>query len=145
MDLKPKLGLDNLTFGMSKKEVYEVLGMPDRKRISDDDDDQQLLEYNDQKLRLTIYKNEDNRLGYLQTSNPKLEFNGHAIINSKIDFVKDKIFGDIISDWEIEDYDFFATHSNDDYWITLNVEFGIVINIEIGVPFNDDNDYDWPN
>lgn len=145
MKLSPKIGIDNLKFGMSQKDIYEILGMPDRKRIDQDDSEQLFLEFNKQRLRLTIYRNENNRLGYLQTSNPNLEFNNHKVINSKIEFVKKEVFDELIKDWEIEDYDFFSTHSNDDYWITLNVEYGVVISVEIGVTFKNEEDYDWPN
>ena len=145
MKLKPKIGIDDLKFGMLQKEVYEVLGMPDKKLVDEEDPEQVFMEFHDQQIRLTIFKEENNRLGYIQTSNPDLEFNGHKIINSKVNFAKKEIFSGIIQDWDIEEYDFFSTHSNDEHWITLNVEYGRVISVEVGVPFADDEeDYDWP-
>ena len=145
MKLKPKIGIDDLKFGMLQKEVYEVLGMPDKKLVDQEDPEQVFMEFHDQQIRLTIFKEENNRLGYIQTSSPDLEFNGHKIINSRIGFAKKEIFSGIIQDWEIEEYDFFSTHSNDEYWTTLNVEYGRVISVEVGVPFADDEeDYDWP-
>lgn len=144
MEIKPKIGIDNLKFGMSQKEIFEVLGSHDRKRVDQDDDEQLLLEYFSLKLRLTVYLNEKFRLGYMRTSNPDLTFNGHKIIGSAIEFAKNEIFGKIIKDWEIEEYDFFITHSNDEFWLTLDVEYGTVTNVELGVTFKNEEEYNWP-
>ena len=145
MKLKPKIGIDDLRFGMLQKEVYEILGMPDKKLVDEEDPEQVFMEFHDQQIRLTIFREENNRLGYIQTSNPDLEFNGQKIMNSTIGFAKKEIFSGIIRDWDIEEYDFFSTHSNDEYWLTLNVEYGRVISVEVGVPFTEDEeDYDWP-
>lgn len=144
MEIKPKIGIDNLKFGMSQKEMFEVLGSHDRKRVDQDDDEQLLLEYFSLKLRLTVYLNEKFRLGYMRTSNPDLTFNGHKIIGSDIEFAKNEIFGEIIKDWEIEEYDFFITHSNDEFWLTLDVEYGTVTNVELGVTFKNEEEYNWP-
>lgn len=144
MQLKPKIGIGNLKFGMTQKDILEILGIPSRKRIDEDDDEQILLEFNQLKLRLTFYLTEGSRLGYLRTNNVDLTFNGHKIIGTKIDIAKKMIFGSLITDWEIDEYDFFITHSNDQFWITLNEEFGEVIAIELGVTFLDEENYDWP-
>ncbi len=144
MQLKPKIGIANLKFGMTQKDILEILGIPNRKRIDEDDEDEVLLEFNQLKLRLTFYLNEGNRLGYLRTNNLDLTFNGHKIIGTKIDIAKKLIFGSLITDWEIEEYDFFISHSNDEFWITLNEEFGEVTAIELGVTYLDEENYDWP-
>lgn len=130
---------------MTQKDILEILGIPDRKRIDEDDDEQILLEYNRLKLRLTFYLNEGNRLGYLRTNNVNLTFNGHKIIGTKIDIAKKMIFGSLINEWEIEEYDFFITHSNEKFWLTLSEEFGEVIAVELGVTFLEDENYNWPN
>jgi hypothetical protein len=145
MQLKPKIGIDNLKFGMTQKEIYELLGIPNKKRVDEIDSNDLYLEFNILLLRLTIYRNENNRLGYIQTSNPKLEFNNHRIINSTVEFAKKEIFGGIISEWEIDEYDFFSTHGNDDFWITLNVEYGKIISVELGLTFNDKDEFIWPD
>ena len=145
MELKPRIGIGNLKFGMSQKEIFEVLGSHDRKKVDDEDEEQLLLEFYRLKLRLTIYLNEKFRLGYIRTSSPNLKFNGHVIVGSKIEFAKKEIFGGIIDDWEIEEYDFFTAYSNEDFWLTLEVEYGVVINVEIGVPFTDEDEYNWPD
>ena len=128
---------------MSQKEIFEVLGSHDRKKVDQYDNGQLLLEYFNLKLRLTVYLNEKFRLGYMRTSNPDLKFNGHRIIGSKIGFAKKEIFGGIITDWEIEKYDFFITHSNEEFWLTLDVEYCTVTNVEVGVTFKNEDEYNW--
>lgn len=143
MKLTPKIGIDNLKFGMTRTECYEIMGNPDRV-INDSDEDEIILEFNEPKLRLSFYLNENNRLGYIRTANPKLVFNNQKIINAKIDIVKDEAFGIQIPKWEKEEYDFFTTYFNEENWITLNVEYGEVTEVEIGVPFKNDEEYNWP-
>ena len=144
MLLKPKIGIDNIKFGMTLTNITEILGEPDRKKIDDDDDNSLLWEFNALKIRLTFYKNEDGRFGYLRTMNPNLVFNEHKIIRSKIEFVKKEIFGKIVSEWEIDEYDFFTTHFNEEYWLTLHEEYGVVSKIEMGTPFKNHEEYYWP-
>lgn len=145
MKLKPKIGIDNLKFGMTRKEVIWILNEPDRTLTNEDDENELILEWNSQKLRLTFYKNENERFGYLRTINPELKFNGKEIIGTELEFVKNKIFADLISDWEIDNYDFLTTYFNEQNWLTLHVEYGIVTDFEIGVPFENDENYKWPN
>ncbi|MBN1251473.1 MAG: hypothetical protein JXR51_02800 [Bacteroidales bacterium] len=144
MELKPKIGIDNLKFGMSRKEIIAILGEPDRTLTNEDDNNEVMLEWNEKKLRLSFFKDEKDRFGYIRTKNTSLNYNGHEIFDKKIEIVKDEIFGNLINDWEVEDYGFFETHTCEKYWLTLYVEYGIVIDFEIGVPFKNDSDYDWP-
>ena len=142
MELRPKIGIDNLTFGMTRLEVIEILGNPDRIIELEDDNNQLILEWNKKLLRLTFYKDENEKLGYLRTLNPKLKYNDQLIINSNTEFVKNEIFNEL-KEWEEDKYDFLTVHFNEKYWLSLNCEYGIVIDIEMGVPFRNDEEYDW--
>jgi len=144
MELKPKIGIDNLTFGLNKLEVIKILGEPNRVFEMEDDDNELTLEWNEKKLRLTFYKNENEKFGYLRTSNTKLTYNGQSIINSNSQFAKEEIFYEF-QDWEKEEYDFLTVYFNENCWLSLNCEYGNVIDIEMGVTFKDDENYDWPN
>ncbi len=145
MELKPKIGIDNLKFGMTRKEVIEILNAPDRILKNEGDENELILEWNLKKIRLTFYQNENDRFGYLRTINPELKFNEKKIIGAELEFVKQQVFSEIITDWEIDEYDFLTTHFNEQNWLTLHVEYGIVTEFEIGVPFENDEDYKWPN
>lgn len=144
MLLKPNIGIDNIKFGMSRKDVLDILGEPDRVIDFDEGDNETILEWNSVKIRLTFYKDEGERFGYFRTINPELKYNDLKIIGSEISVVKDNIFGKLISKWEIEEYDFFTSHFNEQNWISLHEEYGIVTNLEMGVPFLNEEDYLWP-
>jgi len=79
MELKPEIGIGNLKFGMKITEVENILGKPDIERIDKDNENRLILVFNNQKLRLTFYESENRRLGYIETSNPNLTFNGIKI------------------------------------------------------------------
>ncbi|WP_034257688.1 hypothetical protein [Altibacter lentus] len=144
MKLKPKIGIDNLKFGMSRNEVVEILGEPSRVIIDPSNENDIILEWRDKLLRLTFYQNENDRFGYIRTKNPDLTYNGKKIINSKVDYVKKEVFGDLVKEWEVDDFKFLITHFDIDLWINLDEEYGIVTDFELGVPFLNDIDYDWP-
>ena len=145
MELKPNIGVGKLRFGMFQKMIYQSLGIPDKITEDEDDSDSTYIEYNKDKLRLTIYKNEDKRLGYIQCASPKLSYNGLKLIDQKVDYVKNEVFGDLIKKWELDEYVFWYTLADDENWLTLNVEFGRVTSVEIGAPWKNENEYDWPN
>ncbi len=143
MELYLKRGIENLKFGMTDFQCREILGMPDREVVDSDNEDINIIEYFDLKLRLSFYLDENNRFGYLRCANPELSFSGHKLIDAKIQFVKDVIFGEEEMNWEIEEYDFFHTHFNKKNWLTLHVEYGVVTEVELGVPLINDN-HVWP-
>jgi len=143
MELKLKIGIENLKFGMTQDEVIEILGKPDRNFEDDDDDNQIISEWYEKKLRLTFYKSDNNKMGYLRTINENLFFKQEKIIGKKIDLVKDYFKNDITS-WENTDYLSFINYFNEKYWLSLHVEFGVIVRLEMGVPFNENNEYDWP-
>ncbi|WP_205513159.1 hypothetical protein [Longitalea arenae] len=143
MEIKPKYGIGDFTFGMKADQVVAKLGKPDKMYQDEDDENQVLYQYNQHKLRLTFYQDHDGKLGYIRCSNPKLQFQGKPVMNTPIDKVKDETFSSLIEEWEEEDYDFFVTYVNEENWIVLNVEYDEVTEIELGVPVKNDDEYDW--
>ncbi len=143
MDLKLEIGIDDIKFGMKKSEVEQILGQADRVRIEKDDENKMMLDYNALNLRLSFYPNEDDKLGYIECSNKDLSFNGQKIIDNDVSFVKKEVLGNIITEWETEEYRSFTVHFNEKYWITLQVDFEKVTEIKLGVPFKNDEEYKW--
>ena len=118
MELKPKIGIDNLKFGMTGKEIIEILGEPDlilTENYGVEDEIEHILEWNNKKLRLTFQLNESDRFTYLRTKNYKLNYNGKQVFGKNVDYVKNEVFSELKLDWEIEDCDFFIAHFNEDY------------------------------
>ncbi|MEQ8417385.1 MAG: hypothetical protein RIE86_26870 [Imperialibacter sp.] len=143
MKIHLKKGIDKLRFGMTPSDVENFFGKPSRELIDSDDENELIWEYADQKLRLTFYQNEGDRLGYMRSSNSNLTINGFKIIDNKIEDVKSQIDSNPES-WEEEDYDSFNTYFLESAWLTLNVEYERVTDIELGVPFKNEDEYDWP-
>ena len=144
MEIKLEIGIDDIKFGMKKSEVEQILGLPDRARIDEDDENKLMLDYNALNPRLSFYPNEEDKLAYIECSNKNLTFKGEKIIDSNIDFVKMVIFGDVISEWDVSDYRSFTAHFNEKFWFTLQSEYEKVTEIELGVPFENEETYKWP-
>jgi len=144
MEIKPGIGFDNIKFGMSRDEILKILGEPNRVVTGENDEFEQRLEWYDKKIRLTFQLDENDRFTYLTSKNDKTEYNGQKIIGLNIDFVKNKLFRDLVTDWVVEDYQFFETHFNENLWLNIRSEFEKVIEFEMGVPFKSDNIHRWP-
>jgi hypothetical protein len=85
MKINLKNGIDQLIFGMKQKmlPLYTVSQIEIiRMKMTT------LFSYNTLKIRLTFYKEEEFKLGYMVASNPKLELFGNKVVNRKISEVK---------------------------------------------------------
>lgn len=145
MELKPGIGIDQLTFGLLQTDVIRILGIPDKTFVEEEgEDNDTIFQYNQLKLRLTFYNQEDERLGYIRCANPSLTYNGQELLGEPVKNVVAKTFG-TSEKWDIERYDFFDTYLNVKNWIVLNVDYEVVTDVEVGVPFDDEeDDYVWP-
>lgn len=143
MKIQLRQGIDKLRFGMTRPEVEKIFGKPNLEMVDSEDENELIWEYSNEKLRLTFYQNEADRLGYIRCSNSNLTFNDFKIIDKKVVDVKSQIDPNPES-WENEDYDLFRTYFLERNWLTLYVEYGRVTDIELGVPFKNEDEYDWP-
>ena len=138
MKLNPKNGIDSLLFGMKQQDVMALYGTPDKK--FEDDDNNIIFLYNQQKLRLTFYEDEDFRLGYIITSNENATVLDKKVIGCN---VKSLIADLPFKSWEKEDFDSTENHFNESNWLTLQSEFDVVIRIELGAIIKDNDEFDW--
>ena len=82
MKLNPKNGIDQLLFGMKQKDVIDLYGTPNKK--FEDDDSNMIFLYNDAKLRLTFYQDEDLQIRYkLLYDEENKDLNAFITINDK--------------------------------------------------------------
>jgi hypothetical protein len=93
-------------------------------------------------MMLTFYKHENDRLGYIRSSNPDVTFGGELLLDQQVKKVLDGPMKSI-KGWQKENYDFFDTYMNEKSWIVLNVEYERITDIEIGVPLDGDDVYVW--
>ncbi len=138
MKVNLKNGVDQLLFGMKRKDVETIYGQPD-KQFTDDDDNIIYL-YNTLKIRLTFYADEDFRLGYVITSNPASEILGKKVIGRNIEEVKKEL---AFKEWEQENFDSSINYFNESNWLILQSEYDEIIRIEVGAIIKDNDEFDW--
>lgn len=141
MKINLKSGVGELLFGMKEKDVKALYGEPSRQ--FKDDDDNIIYLYNDKRLRLTFYQDEDFRLGYLIVSNPSAEIFGSKVIGEKWSTIEAAAKANGLKDFEKESFDTIDNEFNEANWIIFQVEFDTVIKIELGATINKDDAFDW--
>ena len=141
MKINPKNGIDKLIFGMKQNDVIAIYGKPNRNYK--DEDDNVIFAYNTLKIRLTFYKEEELKLGYLVASSPDLELFGNKIINRKIADVKKDLAQKGIIKFTQEEFDTFENYFNEEHWIILQTEFEEIVKFEIGAIINEKDEFDW--
>lgn len=141
MKINLKNGIDGLLFGMKEKDVKALYGEPDRKYK--DEDANVIYVYNDKKLRLTFYQDEEFRLGYLITANPNAELFSGKMIGEKWEQVEKQLEGKGIKSFEKENFDTVDNHFNEANWVIFQTEFGEVVKIEMGATINAKDEFDW--
>lgn len=141
MKVNTKSGIGELLFGMKEKDVKAVYGEPDK--IFKDDDNNIVYLYNDKKLRLTFYQDEDFRLGYIITSRPQAELFSLRVIGKKWDEVREAVKAKGIASFENETFDSTDNYFNEDNWIIFQVEFDEVIRVELGAIINNKDEFEW--
>ena len=141
MKINLKNGIEKLIFGMKQTDVTAIYGKPDRNYK--DEDDNIIFAYNAQKMRLTFYKEEDFKLGYIVASRSDLELFGKTVIGRKIEDVKKELLLKGLKTFTQEDFDTFENYFNEENWIILQTEFDEVVKFEIGAIINDKDEFDW--
>ena len=106
MKIFPKKGIDQLLFGMKPAAVEKIMGQPNKR--FDDEDQNKIYLYDNEKLSLTFYEEENFRLGYITTTNSKFTVFEKSIIGLTIKDAKKSISE--IQKWELEDFDNFEHH-----------------------------------
>jgi len=126
---------------MKQKDVTAVYGTPDRNYK--DEDDNVIFVYNKFKMRLTFYKEEDFKFGYVVASGVDLELFGNKLIGKKIQDVKKDLAQKSIIKFTQEEFDTFENYFNEDNWLLFQTEFEEVVKVEVGAIINDKDEFDW--
>jgi len=141
MKVDLKIGIDKLIFGMKQNDVISIYGKPDRNYK--DEDDNVIYAYNGLKMRLTFYKDEEFKLGYIVASSPELDLLGTSVIGKKINEAKADLVLKGLVKFIQEDFDTFENYFNEDNWVILQTEFDEVVKLELGAIINDKDEFDW--
>ncbi|WP_294823313.1 hypothetical protein [uncultured Flavobacterium sp.] len=141
MKIELKNGIGKLLFGMKESDVKSIYGEPDRKYR--DEDKNAIYLYNDKKLRLTFYQDEDMRLGYIITSSPDAELFERKVIGAGWGQLLPDLQGKGMKSFENENFDTVDNYFNEANWVIFQVEFGDVIRVEVGAIINAKDEFDW--
>jgi hypothetical protein len=141
MKINPKIGIDQLIFGMKQQDVIALYGNPDKQYK--DDDRNVIFLYDSKKIRLTFYEDEQFKLGYLISSNVDLELFSEKIIGNSIQKVQDLLTNKGIKSLETENFDTVDNYFNENNWMIFQVEYNEVIRFELGATINDKDEFDW--
>lgn len=141
MKINLKHGIDQLVFGMKQNDVIAIYGKPNRNYK--DEDDNVIFSYNSLKMRLTFYKEEDFKLGYILASSLDMELFENKVIGKKISDIKSQLTTKGITKFTQEEFDTFENYFNEENWIIFQTEFDEVVKFEIGAIINDKDEFDW--
>ena len=142
MKINPKTGIDQLIFGMKQKDVKALYGNPDKQY--EDEDSNVIYLYNDKKMRLTFYEDEEFRFGYVISSHPELELFSEKIIGKSWQDMEQIIASKNIKSLEKENFDSVDNYFNESNWMIFQVEYNEIIRFELGAVFNEKADeFDW--
>ena len=141
MKINPKIGIDQLVFGMKQNDVIAVYGNPDKQYK--DEDNNVIFLYDSKKMRLTFYDDENLKLGYIISSNSDLELFSEKIINKSWKTVEEILTNKGIKSIEKENFDTVDNYFNESNWMIFQVEYNEVIRFELGAIFNDKDEFDW--
>src|SRR5690606_11376192 len=123
MEIKLNIGIGDLKFGFRRFQIEEVIGRPDLELVDEDDDNRVILVYNRLNLRLTLYRSEEMKMGYIECSNPLLTFQSQRLIGEDINYIKEQVFLMDSNEWEVENFHSFDSHFYEPTWLSLYSEF----------------------
>ncbi|MCD8518643.1 MAG: hypothetical protein LRY32_03120 [Flavobacterium sp.] len=142
MEIKLKYGIDNLLFGMKEQDVTKILGKPDSSYK--DEDENVVFVYNSRKLRLTFYKEEDYRLGYMTTSNPIIKLFNTTLIGKNWSEIYSVLEKNKIKSFESDTAEGIVSYFNEENWLFFHVDYNEIVKIELGAVFKEKvDDFDW--
>ena len=142
MEVKLKFGIDQLLFGMKQKDVEALYGKPSSQYV--DEEENIVYVYNQQKMRLTFYDEEEMRLGYIIAQHPNLILFGETIIGKTWEEVKTLLATNKITKLETEMVEGTENYFSEENWLFINADYGEVFKIELGAVFKEkDDDFDW--
>lgn len=142
MEIKLKYGIDNLLFGMKEQDVTKILGKPDSSYK--DEDENVVFVYNSRKLRLTFYKEEDFRLGYMTTSNPVVKLFNTTLIGKNWSEIYPVLEKNKIKSFESDTAEGIVSYFNEENWLFFHLDYNEIVKIELGAVFKEkEDDFDW--
>lgn len=140
MNINPKNGIGELLFGMKQQHVITLIGKPSMEY--QDEEKNVVYLYNQHKLRLTFYEEEEFRLGYMVISHPDTTLFDKEVIGRVPKEVQNEAPDRIYKTWEIVEEEGIVSYFNEDNWLMLISEFDEITKVEVGAIITND-EFDW--
>ena len=127
---------------MKEQDVTKILGKPDSSYK--DEDENVVFVYNSRKLRLTFYKEEDFRLGYMTTSNPIIKLFNTTLIGKNWSEIYSVLEKNKIKSFESDTAEGIVSYFNEENWLFFHLDYNEIVKIELGAVFKEkEDDFDW--
>ncbi|WP_445715053.1 hypothetical protein [Flavobacterium sp.] len=94
-----------------------------------------VLIYNSRKLRLTFYKDEDFRLGYMTTSNPMMKLFNTSLIGKNWSEVYPISEKNKVKYFESDTTEGILSYFNEEYWLFFHLDYNEIVKIETWCSF----------
>lgn len=153
MEITLGQGLDQLTFGLSREEVLQLLGEPSEKEFMEGDEESGAMEawhYDEQELSIAFEEDTDWRLLSITAASPEVLFEGIDLIGLSQGEVMEQMEVFNLGEFDIEDLtdDGSADQmvaTNTDFSLNLFFDNDLLAEIQWG-PFWDDEKEEviWP-
>ncbi len=146
-------GLDNLTFGITREEVLNIMGEPNEKEKIDGDKESGGMEawhYDEQNISLSFEEDADWRLLSITSASAEILFEGIDLIGLSQGEVMEQMEVFDLGDFELEDLsedglEGQTVAANPDCSLNLFFDNDILAEIQWGPFWDDDNeDVIWP-
>jgi hypothetical protein len=144
--LKLHLGIGiepHLRFGAQRDALLAVLGEPTRVVTLDPHGhEREQLEFHELQMSLRFY---DDRLAWIETESPTVEWQGHRLIGMRVDAALRLAEEAGLGAPEVTDHTSFTVLFWAPVWLELHVSYARVSRIHIGVLIDRETDnYLWP-
>lgn len=141
MDIKIGIGLDNLCFGFTTKQVEALWEKPTTTKQAAMRNGFYYI-YNTQKTTLFFDQDEDFRLFSIETANEDVRFSGKPIIGEKAETVM-SLMRAAAPLSEKTNYGYWEEYEFESIGISINIRYGKVKSLTIEPLWNDDEIL-WP-
>jgi len=142
MIIKPRVGVQIANFGMSKSQVTESLGQPDKKFMSETGDE--IFCYYSEGVALQFEPENANRLGWIQVVSPDAELWGKKVMGLRRAEVEALIDTHLSESKSKDDYGSWISISWEDSWLELHFSLDHLTQFNLGVPYDGDDVPIWP-
>jgi hypothetical protein len=142
MLIKLGCGIDNILFGMTEKEIVELIGLPD-KVVIDGYNNRNLI-YNRLRIILKIELENESRFGWLEIHNKQARWNNANPWELERKFFLELLSTSLNDSYSLDDYGEMESYSFKENWIELQYEFGELASFNFGVNYYLNNEPLWP-